>query len=207
MDKKIDAVIFDLGGVLIDFDHTIAAKRISKFSDKTAEEIFTLFFDSALVGNFEEGKIGPGDFFKKMKKMINLRLDYAGFLPIWNGIFFQTKGNKEVLDLARRLKDQYEICVLSNVNTLHFDYIRDHFEIFGIFPQVIASCELGFRKPHPFIYRRALEKLNIRDAGRVFYTDDRPDLIEAASGLGINARVFKNARQLKEDLFSLGVIT
>lgn len=205
MERRIEAIIFDLGGVLIDFDHTVAARRISQFSDKTAEEIFALFFDSALVVNFEEGKIGPEDFFKKIKETINLRIDYEVFLPIWNEIFFQTEGNKEVLELARCLKGRYEICVLSNVNTLHFNYIRDNFRIFDVFPRVIASCELGMRKPHPLIYRRALEELGVRDAAGVFYTDDRAELVEAAALIGIKARVFKNAPQLKKDLFNLGV--
>jgi FMN phosphatase YigB (HAD superfamily) len=43
-DSKIRAVIFDLGNVLIDFDHRIAAKKLSKLTDKTGEEIYNLFF-------------------------------------------------------------------------------------------------------------------------------------------------------------------
>lgn len=207
MDKRIEAVIFDLGGVLIDFDHTIAARRISKFCDKTAEEIFALFFDSALVAGFEGGKISPEDFFKGMKEAINLRLDYRDFLPVWNEIFFQTDCNREVLELARSLKERYKICVLSNVNALHLEYVRDNFRIFDIFPHIIASCGLGLRKPDPLIYRRALEELGVRDATKVFYTDDRADLVGAAALFGINARVFRGVQQLKKDLLDLGVTT
>ena len=73
MDRKIKAIIFDLGNVLLDFDHRLAAERVSKFTDKSAEEILNLFFDSELTGLFEEGKIAPAEFFLKIKEALNLK--------------------------------------------------------------------------------------------------------------------------------------
>lgn len=200
----IKAIIFDLGNVLVDFNHMIAAERISRFSVKTPQEIFELFFDSELTGLFEEGKISSQEFFLKIKETLNLKLDYGRFLPIWNEIFFLSEKNHAVYDLARSLRKRYKIALLSNINILHFDYLKKNFPVFDAFHNVIASYESGFRKPHPSIYKETLNVLKAC-ASEVFYTDDRVELIEGACRLGIRGFTFTGIEQLKKDLLGSGI--
>ncbi|MFA5357188.1 MAG: HAD family phosphatase [Candidatus Omnitrophota bacterium] len=202
--RKIKAVIFDLGNVLVDFDHMIAARRISEFTDKAPRDIFDLFFDSELTALFEEGKISVPDFFSGVKSMLNSRLDYERFLPIWNEIFFLSENNRAVYELAKILKGRYKTALLSNVNTLHFDYLRNNFPVFDVFDKIITSFEAKARKPEPSIYNKALEALG-SSPGETFYTDDRKELVESARGLGIRSFVFKDAKQLRKDLSESGV--
>ena len=201
---KIKAIIFDLGNVLVDFDHMIAARKISAFTDMAAEDIFNLFFDSPLTAAFEEGRISPRDFFSEVKKKLNLKLGYHRFVLIWNEIFFLSEKNRAVYDLAKSLKKRYKLSVLSNVNFLHLEYIKKEFSIFDAFDNVITSCELGFKKPDPAIYKKALEILGV-EAGSTFYTDDRAELTEKAKELGIRSFVFTGAEQLRNDLRAVGV--
>ena len=202
--NKIEAIIFDLGNVLIDFDHTIAARRISKFTDKTQEEMFNLFFDSELTALFEEGRISPQNFFTKVKESLNLKIDYDEFVPIWNEIFFLSEKNLGVYNLAKQLKSNYRLALLSNINILHFSYLQKKFPIFDAFHNIITSYEVGFRKPHPFIYQKTLEALGALPP-QVFYTDDRPELTASAKELGIRGFVFRGIEQLKQDLFNNGI--
>lgn len=204
MQSRIRAVIFDLGNVLVDFDHMIAARRICAFTDKTAEEMYRLFFDSELTGLFEEGKIAAQDFFAQVKELLGLSLSFNEFLPIWNEIFFLSEKNKSVYDIAKKLKKNYKVALLSNVNILHFEYLKNKFPVFDAFHQIITSYESGMRKPHPVIYQNALSALGEKPPF-VFYTDDREDLINGASSLGIRAFQFKTIEKLKEDLNSVGV--
>jgi FMN phosphatase YigB (HAD superfamily) len=201
---NIKAVIFDLGNVLIDFDHMIAAKRISKFTDKTPQEIFNLFFDSELTALFEEGKITALIFFSEVKKILNLKLDYAEFLPIWNEIFFLTEKNQVVYNLAKVLKGYYKIALLSNINILHFDYLKKNFSVFDVFHNIITSFESGTRKPDPLIYKKTLDLLEAAPQD-TFYTDDRAEFIEKAYNLGIRSFVFRDAEQLKRDFLGNGI--
>ena len=202
---RIQAVIFDLGNVLIDFDHTIAARRIAAFSQKTAQEIFDLFFDSELTGLFEAGRILPEEFFLRIKEALGLKIDYPEFLPIWNEIFFLSQKNRAVYRLARSLKQNYKLALLSNVNILHFDYLRKNFAVFDAFHHIVASYEVGVCKPDPRIYRHTLELLKASSPSRVFYTDDRAELVQKAGELGIRSFVFKDLTQLKVDLESAGI--
>lgn len=203
--SRIEGVIFDLGNVLVSFDHRIAVKRIAKFTDKSPEEIFNLFFDSEITGLFEEGKLSAQDFFLKVKEMLNLKIDFNTFLPIWNEIFFLTDTNRAVYDIAATVKKRCRIALLSNINVLHFDYLKDKFPVFDVFDHIITSFEVGQRKPHPLIYKKATDMLEVSSLSRVFYTDDRADLVAEASELGLRGFVFKDAAKLKQDLQSAGV--
>lgn len=202
--NNIKAIIFDLGNVLIDFNHRIAAEKISRFSDKTPNEIFNLFFDSELTGFFEEGKISPQDFFLKVKEMLNLKLDYAEFVPIYNEIFFLSQKNYRVYNFAKTLRGKYRLALLSNINILHFNYLKKNFPVFDVFHSIITSYEAGSRKPHPLIYQKTLELLEALPEN-VFYTDDRAELVEKANELGIRGFIFSSVEQLKKDFLSTGI--
>lgn len=195
----IRAVIFDLGNVLIDFDHNIAAGKIAQFCGKSRKQIYDFFFDSELTGTFEEGKISGADFFFKVKEKLDLNLGYADFVLIWNEIFFLSPKNRAVYDLAGKLADSYKIALLSNINELHFDYLKKRFAVFDIFHALFLSFELKLKKPSPLIYKKSLDKLGV-SAQEAFYTDDRPELIEEARRLGIHGYVFRDIEKLKDDL-------
>lgn len=207
MEKKaVKFIIFDLGKVLIDFDHKIAAKRAALFCDKPPEEIFDYFFNCRSTVLFEEGKISPSEFFQKMKKALNLRLAYKEFLPIWNEIFFFTEKNRAVYNLSKELRNHYKVALLSNINTLHFDYCKKNFPIFDVFHNLFLSFKLKLTKPDPLIYKKVLKILKALPE-EVFYTDDRPELIEESRRLGIKGFVFNDPEKLKKDLRDYGVIS
>ncbi|MDD5512186.1 MAG: HAD family phosphatase [Candidatus Omnitrophica bacterium] len=205
MEKQlIRVIIFDLGNVLIDFDHSIAARRISRFCDKTPQEIFELFFSSGITTLFERGKISPDDFFLKVKEMLKLKINYDNFVHIWNEIFFLSAKNRAVFALANSLRANQRIIVLSNINILHFEYLKKYFPIFSIFERVFTSFELGAVKPDPEIYNKVMEILGV-PAENIFYTDDRPELVASADNLGIRSVVFDTPVQLRRDLSRAGV--
>jgi len=200
----IEVLIFDLGNVLIDFDHTIAAKRISSFCDKSPQQIFDLFFASDITTIFEEGKIPASDFYLRVKEMLGLRLDYDSFVSIWNDIFFLSAKNRLLYSLINGLKGHYKTALISNINTLHYEYVKERFPVFGVFHKVFTSFEVGAIKPSHLIYKKSLEALGAKPES-VFYTDDRVELVESARELGIKGFPFTSVEQLKKDLSASGV--
>ncbi len=161
---RIKAIILDLGNVLINFDHRIAAERISRFTTKSPEEVYRLFFDSEITGLFEEGKISPGEFFLRVKELLSSEIAYDKFLPIWNEIFFLTPENEKLYAIAKALKKHYRLAMLSNVNILHWEYLKKQFSFFDAFHHIFTSFEVGARKPSPIIYKKALGALTPRVA-------------------------------------------
>jgi len=204
MADAIKVVLFDLGRVLVDFDHRRAAERIAFFCPKSAVEIYNLFFESEATVAFEAGKIAPKDFYLKVKQMLDLKLSYDSFIQIWNDIFFLTPKNRSIFKLVNTLRANYKTALLSNINTLHYEHLKKNFPVFGVFDRVFLSFELGSIKPDKEIYNLVIRELKVNPQ-EIFYTDDRGDLIESAKTLGIKGFVFKGPEQLIRDLADAGV--
>lgn len=205
MKNNIKAILFDLGNVLVGFDHRMAVRRISKHTSKSEREIYDLFFDSGLTRKFESGKITPGDFFKQVKSLLGLKLSFKEFLPIWNEIFFSKPETEEfIVSLNSGLK----LVLLSNINKLHYEYIRNAFSsalaLFGP-GNVILSYITGFIKPEKEIYELAIQKTGV-DIEDIIYVDDREDLIMAARSYGLKSIQFQNIEELRGEFRDLGII-
>lgn len=114
--------------------------------------------------------------------------------------------NLRVYHLAHKLKMRYPLALLTNINVLHFEYIKANFPVLDAFRYVITSFEAGSRKPDAQIYHKALNALGL-PAENVFYTDDRQELVESASSLGINSFVFTGLPQLIANLKQAGVLS
>ncbi len=136
--------------------------------------------------------------------MLGLGISYEEFLPIWNEIFFLSEENRAVLEIKRSLAGRYRLAMLSNVNVLHFEYLKRTFPLFEHFDHLFLSYEMGMIKPDPRIYRQALATMGL-GADEVLYVDDRADLIEAAHAQGLRAYRFTAARALREELARAGV--
>jgi putative hydrolase of the HAD superfamily len=204
MAQTIKVLLFDLGRVLVDFDHLRSAQRISAFCSKTPRQIYDLFFESQATIAFEAGKITPEDFYRQVKQMLDLKLSYASFEPIWNDIFFLSAKNRSVFGLVNALRANYKIAMLSNINVLHYEYLKKNFPVFEVFDKVFLSFQLGLIKPDKEIYNLVIRDLGVSPQ-EIFYTDDRPELVESAKSLGIKGCVFTNFGQLISDLEDSGI--
>ena len=204
MAQEIKVLLFDLGRVLVDFDHLRSAKRIATFCSKTPRQIYDLFFESSATIAFEAGKIAPEDFYSQIKQMLDLKLSYASFEPIWNDIFFLSAKNRSVFGLVNNLRAHYKTAMLSNINILHYEYLKKNFPVFGVFDKVFLSFQLGLIKPDKEIYNVVIRNLGVSPE-EIFYTDDRTELIESAKSLGMRGCVFTNFDQLTSELRNNGI--
>ncbi len=197
---NIKGFLFDLGNVLVDFNHYIAAGKIADLSRYDKDYIFNLFFDSPITEAFEEGRISAQDFFQEVKTTLSLTIGYEEFIKIWNGIFYITDKNKACLNFIKFINQKYPVVMISNINILHYEYINREFDIFGYFDKLILSFEVKSRKPKRGIYFKAEEFLHA-SAQEIIYADDRSDLVKAAKDIGYNAYIFQDIDNfMKEDL-------
>jgi len=197
----IRAFLFDLGNVLVQFDHMAAARQITLQAKVSPQELYRLFFESPLIVDHDEGRISTQEFYEGLKLKIGLTLTYEQFLTIWNDIFTE---NKPMTTLVRGLTKRYPCFLISNTNRPHFEYCKEQFPILQELVGWILSYEVGVLKPHPAIYRRALEMIQLPPP-EIFYVDDRQDLIEAAQGIGFQTHRFTGHESLIEDLKAKGL--
>src|SRR3990170_3516731 len=98
-------------------------------------------------------------------------------------------------DLIERLKKDFRLCLLSNTNELHFEFIRKNFPVVYKFDMWVLSYEAGVMKPDPEIFRIALRKAGI-EAEEAIFIDDIRGHVFGAQGLGINSVEFKSVAQI-----------
>jgi glucose-1-phosphatase len=198
----IKAFLFDLGNVLVRFDHMKAAQKITANTPAKPEALFQLFFDSTLVTDHDEGRISTKHFYEAVKEAIDLKLPYDQFLEVWNHIFTL---DSKMTELVLNLLKQYPCYLISNTNRPHFEYLRDFCPVLKELNGWILSYEIGALKPHPTIYHRALELAQLPPR-EIFYIDDRPDLIHAGDRLGFQTHRFTDYEALSTVLTEQGVL-
>lgn len=201
-DKTIRAFLFDVGNVLFRFDHMQAAAQITQGTGASAEGLFQLFFESPLVVDHDEGRISTEEFYARLRSEIGLDLSYERFLGVWNDIFTE---DRQMTALAERLMKRYPCYLISNTNRAHFEFLRARFPILRQFRASILSYEVGHLKPHPTIYRRALELAGL-PAEEILYVDDRADLVEAGRAIGFQVHRFEAADGFEGELRERGLL-
>lgn len=198
----IKTVLFDLGNVILPFDVSRLARRLTNHSRFTAEEIINRLWNEELADIFETGKMSPEQYFQHVSDLCEFTgLSFETFVPIFNEIFDE---NHDVIAMIQKLKNNYRLGLISNANPIHVPHIKEKFSHLSHFDRQWWSHEAGVRKPHSSIYNMALSHFEITPSEAVFI-DDLPQNVGGAQQLGINAILFEGAESLKKELTKLGV--
>jgi putative hydrolase of the HAD superfamily len=195
------AVIFDLGGVLVHFDFRRAYRALEQVCPYASADISERIAATGLVERFETGLVEPRDFFAQLSRALELRVDYDGFRQIWNHIF---TGPLLPESLIEGLAKRYRLLLLSNTNAIHFETIRRAYPMLRHFHDLVLSYQEHALKPGPEIFRVAIERAGCRPE-ECFYTDDTAAHVEAAQTLGIDAARFVDRERLERELTARGI--
>jgi epoxide hydrolase-like predicted phosphatase len=210
---QIDAVVFDIGGVLIEFEFDRAFRAASAAVGIPPQEIRArlfgksdfAYYDRELdVVAFECGRISDREFHSRVEKLLNSRIPFEHFCTAWNGIF--TGEIKSTLELMHELRQRPDIKVgvLSNTNSLHFNLLRQSMTVFNEMDHVYVSHEIGCRKPDAESYLHVLKSMNVSPERSVF-VDDLPENIAAAQKVGMKTVHATNPKAVHEGLIALGL--
>lgn len=194
---KPELLIFDLGRVLVDFDFKKAIRDIKRYSPLSEEQIQHFFETTPLWDAYERGTVSSETFFLKLCEGLELKgLTFDVFKPMWCDIFTL---KEDSVALVQALRGQYRLAMLSNVNEMHWTFIRDRHDFMQWFEIPIASYAVGLRKPEAAIFQYVLDKAGV-PAQKAIFTDDLEAHTKAAEAVGIRSHVFTTAAQLKTDL-------
>ena len=196
-DKQTEALIFDLGKVLVGFDFQRGYDRLHAICGHPAAEVRRRIAETGLVPKLESGQIGSREFVGRIGETLGVTFDYANFCEIWSSIFLP--GTLIPESLISALKERYPIILLSNTNEMHFEMLHRTYPILGHFEKRVLSHEVGAMKPSPLIYRKAVELAGCRPE-QCFFTDDVAEYVEGARSMGIDAVQFESVEQLKREL-------
>ena len=184
-------VIFDIGGVLINYDFERLARALAAKTGAD-EGRLTPLFGLAVVRDVETGRVGPEDFFARKMSPVLPGLSYEGWVAAWADNYSVNEPGWELLEDARDLG--HTVSLLSNLSPYNQAAIKGRWPHFFRTPHhSFYSYDLGFHKPEPDIYRAACAALQAEPADCLFL-DDLAGNVEGAQAIGLRAIEFTNDR-------------
>jgi FMN phosphatase YigB (HAD superfamily) len=196
------AVIFDLGKVLVDFDYSIAERKIAARSTKSPRELHSFLGSSPLLVEYESGRLNRAEFYEAVRTAIGFQGSQEEFGGYFADIFSEMPA---IIALHARLRREgFKTYIFSNTNDLAIEHIRNNFPFFAHFDGYIFSYEVRSMKPQPAIYA-AMEKLCGRGGTDLVYIDDRPENIAGGAARGWRTVLHSSASETVAALVEFGL--
>ncbi len=174
---------FDLGNVLVKFDHSVAAKQLAELANCGFDVSQRVLFESGLQHKYETGLITSQQYADEVNSQLHTEMGTAEILEAVSAIFTP---NDEILSVLQHVKSTgVRIGLLSNTCEAHWHWLlRQAWPmIHGWFDPLVLSYEIRCMKPDRGIYEHCEEVCGCRGAN-IFFTDDRADNIAAANEMG-----------------------
>ncbi len=201
---EIKNVIFDLGGVLIDWNPEYVYLDVF---DGDREKM-KWFFDEICTMDWNENQDAGYPLEKATEERVKLFPEYEEWIRIYYGRWEEMLGKQidGTVAILKQLIDNpnYKVVALTNWSAETFPIALERFDFLHWFEGIVVSGTEKMRKPFNEIYELTLNRFNI-EAAQSLFIDDNAKNIEAAEKMGINTIRFNNPTQLKSDLKSLNI--
>ncbi len=199
--QKIEAVIFDLGGVILDIDYNLTKKAFEKLGVQDFKEMYSQAEADRLFRDLETGNIKEINFYKEFNKSSSLRLKNEEIRAAWNAMLLTFRENS--LAFLNQIKTKYRLFLLSNTNAIHYNVFRKiyhekerSFPFEDFFERAYYSFEMGKRKPDEDIFEYVLEANNLRPESTLFI-DDSVQNIKTAQNLGLQTILLETGNYIE----------
>jgi 2-haloacid dehalogenase len=197
------AIIFDLGGVLIDWNPRYVYRKIFK----TEEEI-EWFLDNITTADWNEQQDAGYPIDRATQELMEKHPEWKEPIQAYYGRWLEMLGEAihETVDILRQLKHtgNHRLYALTNWSAELFPHAIEKFEFLKWFDGIVVSGEEKIRKPFPEFYHLLLDRYGLTP-GETVFIDDNLRNIKAAEALGIQTILFKTPEQLKADLQLLDI--
>jgi FMN phosphatase YigB (HAD superfamily) len=196
-------LIFDLGKVLVDFDYTIAARKIAACSTKPPPDLHTFLSSSPLLVEYECGRVTRRQLFEAIRHATGFQGSLEEFGGFFADIFTEIPGT---VALHAELRQRgFQTFIFSNTNDLAVEHISRSFPFFKQFDGYVLSYEVGAMKPQPEIYA-AMETLTKCRGADLVYLDDRPENVTAGAARGWRAILHESPKKSRDALAAWGLV-
>lgn len=183
--NHVDALLFDLGGVLIDVDFNRAFAHWATASGVDAALLQSRYRIDDWYHRHERAEISGKQYFAALRESLGIDLDDAQFESGWNAIL-----GAELLTTTRLLPDllqQRPLYLFSNSNrTHHVCWEREFAGMLGNFAEIFVSSEIGLRKPDAEAFLHVASAAGV-DPQRILFFDDAIENVSGAKEVGMMA--------------------
>jgi putative hydrolase of the HAD superfamily len=198
-----DALLFDLGRVVIDIDFPKAIACWAGHAGCAPEDLLGRYVQNEAYHHHERGTISDAAFFENLRGMLGIAITDAQFLEGWNAIF---AGEMEgIAPLLARAASHLPLYAFSNTNAAHVDHFVVHYaEVLKHFREIFLSSSIKLRKPDAEAYDHVVQAIGV-PASRIVFFDDLAANIEGARARGLQAVQVRSSADVAAALDALGI--
>jgi epoxide hydrolase-like predicted phosphatase len=198
LESVIKAFLFDYGGVMTSGGAgTELSERLGESLGISSEDAFELL--KPLWNDYACGKIDEDYLWASIEKGHGAQIEIAK-RTIWNTWNDDMQPFPEMLELVQELRAKgFKVGLLSNVIPNTAKDIRDHGGYDG-FEFSVLSCDVGYMKPQPEIYKLAMDMLPGIEPQEVVFVDDQERMLLPAQELGMQTILAKSVDQITRDI-------
>lgn len=211
--QKIDTIIFDFGGVLLDIDYEATFRAMSMLLGFSEDEPLPYHLWTNTLNKYEVGQLSTENFifFWQTKTKLKKTPQAREIIDAWNAMLnYWPQGYFELLLLLRK---KYKIFLLSNTNDLHIQWVKNHLSKRGLDPHfekryfdgTYYSHNVALRKPNTLIYEYVSHNACLNPSSIVFI-DDNSENIDAAITFGWNGILHPTNTPLDVTLKKYGLL-
>jgi glucose-1-phosphatase len=190
LSNQVNAIVFDLGGVIVDLAVGKTIQSFSNLSGLAAAQIREAYLKYPGFFAYEKGEMSDDEFRQMLRSIFSLQVSDEELDASWNAMLVDLPMKK--LQWLNRLKDKVQVYALSNTNNIHITYVNEVMLKGGVLDTYFHKCyyshQVNMRKPDNEIYHHVLHDAGLKPETTLFL-DDNPHNIQAAQRLGIQARL------------------
>ncbi|WP_315719894.1 MULTISPECIES: HAD-IA family hydrolase [unclassified Bradyrhizobium] len=198
-----DALLFDLGRVVIDIDFVQVVSRWAAHAGCAPEHIAQRFVRDEIYQGHERGTVSDAAFFAHLRRQLGIDITDAQFLDGWNAIFVGPMPG--IAPLLARAADALPLYAFSNTNQPHIDHFSPRYAgLLGHFREIFLSSSIGLRKPDAAAYEHVVQAIGV-PAGRIVFFDDLAENIEGARASRLQAVLVRSTGDIAAAMQALGI--
>jgi len=200
--NNLSAIIFDLGGVVLNLQPQLTVNAFSKHAGLSSTEVYARFLSNDCFFAFEKGEIDATTFRIEVRKILQTNISDEQIDESWNAMLLDLPLPR--LHMLAALRDNYQTFILSNTNAIHINAFNkivaettNGNKIDQFFGKVFYSHNIGMRKPDAEIYDYVIEANNLMPEQTLFIDDMLPNILGAQS-VGLKTLHLTNQDDLTE---------
>ena len=206
MSSAVKLIYFDLGNVLLHFDHELACQQMANVSGIAVDAVRECVFDisTGLQWKYERGEITSREFFQLYCDRLEVRPDFDALLLAGSDIFTV---NASIIPIVRQIKTTgMRLGILSNTCPAHWEFVSggSYRLLPGYFDAIALSYQLKAMKPDRECFDNAAELAGV-EPNEIVFIDDREDNIAGAVDAGWHAVHYQSTPRLLTDLRAVGI--
>ena len=198
-----DALLFDLGRVVLDIDFHKAIACWAGHAGCETGDIVKRFVRADAYRHHEIGKLSDSAYFDSLRATLGIDISDAQFLEGWNAIFAGEM--PDIAPLLARAAKRLPLYAFSNTNNAHVEYFSVvHADLLGHFREMFLSSTIGMRKPDAAAYDHVVQAIGV-PAQRIVFFDDLAENIEGARARGLHGIHVRSSHDVAAALQALGI--